>query len=367
MPASYSDITPWVEVGCHIGDRHLFVTFYPLFSCKYYSYGRRKDGTLGSELPYAESANDQLSTLIITYKSGRPRRDERFDAYQYVFEPSVDGGDTAEVLTDSRPKRYGAHSSHIHDHFAILHHLLVINLEIFRPRRRHPRTAHQTVGSGGSKGGILRMRGSVYTPPPYPWCGGNVVSYFQRHTLDRGGHSGKNDSRVLTPAVHTVHGYDDEGNPEAASVDPTLYRRCHARVGVSSFKVIFAVLEGSAAATWIAPRCIKNEYMGTGPKKMAQFSWKDRLQQHGLRLDVSKTEYMEYGPGIEDGSIRDDGTDSLKQHGLRLDVSKTEYMEYGPRIEDGSIRDDGTDSLKVDCFKTLESKVTFTGDIDQEG
>ncbi|KAK6767151.1 hypothetical protein RB195_026470 [Necator americanus] len=269
MPASYSDITPWVEVGCHIGDRHLFVTFYPLFSCKYYSYGRRKDGTLGSELPYAESANDQLSTLIITYKSGRPRRDERFDAYQYVFEPSVDGGDTAEVLTDSRPKRYGAHSSHIHDHFAILHHLLVINLEIFRPRRRHPRTAHQTVGSGGSKGGILRMRGSVYTPPPYPWCGGNVVSYFQRHTLDRGGHSGKNDSRVLTPAVHTVHGYDDEGNPEAASVDPTLYRRCHARVGVS-------------------------------------------------------------------------------------------------RIEDGSIRDDGTDSLKVDCFKTLESKVTFTGDVDQE-
>ncbi|KAK6741201.1 hypothetical protein RB195_009202 [Necator americanus] len=37
----------------------------------------------------------------------------------------------------------------------------------------------------------------------------------------------------LTPAVHTVHGHDNEGNPEAASVDSTLSRQCHARVGVS--------------------------------------------------------------------------------------------------------------------------------------
>ncbi|KAK6735368.1 hypothetical protein RB195_018525 [Necator americanus] len=35
------------------------------------------------------------------------------------------------------------------------------------------------------------------------------------------------------PVVHTVHGHDNEGNPEAASVDPTLCRRCHARIGVS--------------------------------------------------------------------------------------------------------------------------------------
>ncbi|KAK6738259.1 hypothetical protein RB195_020395 [Necator americanus] len=33
----------------------------------------------------------------------------------------------------------------------------------------------------------------------------------------------------LTSAVHTVHGHDNEGNPEAASVDSTLCRRCHAR------------------------------------------------------------------------------------------------------------------------------------------
>ncbi|ETN68218.1 hypothetical protein NECAME_05699 [Necator americanus] len=37
----------------------------------------------------------------------------------------------------------------------------------------------------------------------------------------------------LTPAVHTVHGHDNEGNPEAASVNSTLCRRCHARVRVS--------------------------------------------------------------------------------------------------------------------------------------
>ncbi|KAK6767377.1 hypothetical protein RB195_026577 [Necator americanus] len=33
----------------------------------------------------------------------------------------------------------------------------------------------------------------------------------------------------LTSAVHTVHGHDNEGNPEAAPVDSTLCRRCHAR------------------------------------------------------------------------------------------------------------------------------------------
>ncbi|KAK6742164.1 hypothetical protein RB195_009807 [Necator americanus] len=62
--------------------------------------------------------------------------------------------------------------------------------------------------------------------------------------------------------------------------------------------------------------------------------------------------------------------DRLQQHRLRLNVSKTEYIECGPRIEDGSICVDGT-KLKVvnkmDCFKYLGSKVTSTGDIDQEG
>ncbi|KAK6760097.1 hypothetical protein RB195_021565 [Necator americanus] len=57
----------------------------------------------------------------------------------------------------------------------------------------------------------------------------------------------------------------------------------------------------------------------------------------------------------------------LQQHGLRLNVPKTEYMECGLRIEDGSIRIDGTELNKVDCFKHLESKMTSTGDIGQEG
>ncbi|KAK6751142.1 hypothetical protein RB195_002860 [Necator americanus] len=59
--------------------------------------------------------------------------------------------------------------------------------------------------------------------------------------------------------------------------------------------------------------------------------------------------------------------DRLQQYGLRLNTSKTEYMECGPRIEDGSIRVDGTELNKVNCSKYLGSKVTSTGDIDQEG
>ncbi|KAK6764003.1 hypothetical protein RB195_024363 [Necator americanus] len=57
----------------------------------------------------------------------------------------------------------------------------------------------------------------------------------------------------------------------------------------------------------------------------------------------------------------------LQQYGLRLNTSKTEYMECGPRIEDGSIRVAGTKLNKVNCSKYLGSKVTSTGDIDQEG
>ncbi|KAK6744596.1 hypothetical protein RB195_011367 [Necator americanus] len=59
--------------------------------------------------------------------------------------------------------------------------------------------------------------------------------------------------------------------------------------------------------------------------------------------------------------------DRLQKYGLRLNTSKTEYMECGPRIEDGSIRVDGTELNKVNCFKYLGSKVTSTGHIDQEG
>ncbi|KAK6756980.1 hypothetical protein RB195_015045 [Necator americanus] len=59
--------------------------------------------------------------------------------------------------------------------------------------------------------------------------------------------------------------------------------------------------------------------------------------------------------------------DRLQQHGLRPNISKSEYMECGPRIENGSIRVDGTELNKVNCFKYLGSKLTSTGDIDQEG
>ncbi|ETN82559.1 reverse transcriptase [Necator americanus] len=59
--------------------------------------------------------------------------------------------------------------------------------------------------------------------------------------------------------------------------------------------------------------------------------------------------------------------DQLQQYRLRLNKPKTEYMECGPRREDGSIRVDGTELNKVNCFKHLGSKVTSTGDIDQEG
>ncbi|KAK6743227.1 hypothetical protein RB195_010468 [Necator americanus] len=58
--------------------------------------------------------------------------------------------------------------------------------------------------------------------------------------------------------------------------------------------------------------------------------------------------------------------DQLQQYGLRLNTSKTEYMECGPRIEDGSIRVDGTELNKVNCFKYFGSKVTSIGNIDQE-
>ncbi|ETN78580.1 hypothetical protein NECAME_18201 [Necator americanus] len=41
-------------------------------------------------------------------------------------------------------------------------------------------------------------------------------------------------------------------------------------------------------------------------------SCKDQLQQYGLLLNTSKTEYMECRPGIEEGSIRVDGTELNK-------------------------------------------------------
>ncbi|EYB85329.1 hypothetical protein Y032_0300g1803 [Ancylostoma ceylanicum] len=55
--------------------------------------------------------------------------------------------------------------------------------------------------------------------------------------------------------------------------------------------------------------------------------------------------------------------DRLQRYGLRLNFEKTEYMECGPRIEDGTICVDGNDLKKVECFKSLGSRIASTGDI----
>ncbi|ETN73091.1 hypothetical protein NECAME_18532, partial [Necator americanus] len=110
--------------------------------------------------------------------------------------------------------------------------------------------------------------------------------------------SGSSGFILLNPAVHTVHRHDNEGNP---------------------WTLLFA-----------DDVTLASESRGDLQKQVQ--SWKDRLQQYGLRLNTSKTE----------------------------------YMEWGPRIEDGSIHVDGAELNKMNCFKYLGSKVTSTGDIDQE-
>ncbi|EYC26912.1 hypothetical protein Y032_0009g423 [Ancylostoma ceylanicum] len=55
--------------------------------------------------------------------------------------------------------------------------------------------------------------------------------------------------------------------------------------------------------------------------------------------------------------------DRSQRYGLRLNIEKTEYMECGPRIKDGTICVDGNDLKKVECFKYLGSKIASTGDI----
>ncbi|EYC36185.1 hypothetical protein Y032_0925g3062 [Ancylostoma ceylanicum] len=53
----------------------------------------------------------------------------------------------------------------------------------------------------------------------------------------------------------------------------------------------------------------------------------------------------------------------LQRYGLRLNIEKTEYMECGARIENGTICVDGNDLKKVECFKYLGSRIASTGDI----
>ncbi|EYC22249.1 hypothetical protein Y032_0017g3240 [Ancylostoma ceylanicum] len=53
----------------------------------------------------------------------------------------------------------------------------------------------------------------------------------------------------------------------------------------------------------------------------------------------------------------------LQRYGQRLNIEKTEYMECGAKIEDGTICVDGNDLKKVECFKYLGSRIASTGDI----
>ncbi|EYC19326.1 hypothetical protein Y032_0024g1020 [Ancylostoma ceylanicum] len=53
----------------------------------------------------------------------------------------------------------------------------------------------------------------------------------------------------------------------------------------------------------------------------------------------------------------------LQRHGLRLNIAKTEYMECGAKIEDGTICVDGNKLKKVECFKYLRSRIAFTDDV----
>ncbi|ETN75810.1 hypothetical protein NECAME_12119 [Necator americanus] len=89
----------------------------------------------------------------------------------------------------------------------------------------------------------------------------------------------------LTPAVHTVHEHDNEGNLEAANLE--------------AWTLLFA-----------DDVMLASESRGDFQKQVN--SWEDRLQKYGLRLSISKTEYMECGPRMENGSIRVDGTELKK-------------------------------------------------------
>ncbi|KAK6756668.1 hypothetical protein RB195_014849 [Necator americanus] len=61
-------------------------------------------------------------------------------------------------------------------------------------------------------------------------------------------------------------------------------------------------------------------------------SWEDRLQKYGLRLSISKTEYMECGPRMENGSIRVDGTELKKVNGSKyLQVPENGLTLNDPR------------------------------------
>ncbi|EYB86662.1 hypothetical protein Y032_0275g1056 [Ancylostoma ceylanicum] len=55
--------------------------------------------------------------------------------------------------------------------------------------------------------------------------------------------------------------------------------------------------------------------------------------------------------------------DCSQRYGLQLNIEKTDHMECGARIDDGTIYVDGNDLRKVECFKYLGSRIGSKGDI----
>ncbi|KAK6764660.1 hypothetical protein RB195_024836 [Necator americanus] len=137
---------------------------------------------------------------------------------------------------------------------------------------------------------------------------------------------------------------------------PTSVVRCAA--GTSRpFPVHVAVHQGSSLSPLLFILC-----MDTITKKIQkQHSWTLLFADEVVGVCLASESRDDLQKQVQSWK------DQLQQYGLRLNTSKTEYMECGPRIEDGSIRVDGTELNKVNCFKYLGYKVTSTGDTDQEG
>ncbi|KAK6731492.1 hypothetical protein RB195_007761 [Necator americanus] len=126
-----------------------------------YGYGARNDDGLrileyavASDLIIANTQYRKRKSHLITYTSGG--RETQIDFWMLRRRDR-------RLLQDSKVIPT--------DHVAAQHHLLVMDLKISRPRKRHPRTETQRI----------------------KWW--NLKDRKERYTLDRGKHSGKDDSR----------------------------------------------------------------------------------------------------------------------------------------------------------------------------
>ncbi|KAK6734999.1 hypothetical protein RB195_018291 [Necator americanus] len=156
-----------------------------------YGYGARNDDGLrileyavASDLIIANTQYRKRKSHLITYTSGG--RETQIDFWMLRRRDR-------RLLQDSKVIPT--------DHVAAQHHLLVMDLKISRPRKRHPRTETQRI-----KWWNLKDRKEVFfasvapSTLPHPTHSvEEIVVYFQRYTLDRGEHSGKDDSRTRQP------------------------------------------------------------------------------------------------------------------------------------------------------------------------